>query len=94
VIATNGSAMAEVAGPHSWLVNGQPFWVEERHQGFWTMPFIHEIDAALEDAWQAREDGRMEGLRKQSREHALAYDADVILRDRWVPFLAELEASL
>jgi glycosyltransferase involved in cell wall biosynthesis len=94
VIATNGSAMAEVAGPHSWLVDGQPFWVEERHQGFWTMPFIHEIDAALEDAWQAREDGRMEGLRKQSREHALAYDADAILRDRWVPFLAGIEASL
>ena len=94
VIATDCSAMTEVAGPHSWLVKGQPFWVEERHEGFWTMPFIHEIDAALEDAWQAREDGRMEALRKTSREHALQYDADVILRDRWVPFLAEVEASL
>jgi glycosyltransferase involved in cell wall biosynthesis len=94
VIATDFSAMTEVAGPHSWLVKGQPFWVEERHQGFWCMPFIHEIDAALEDAWQAREDGRMEGLRKQSREHALQYDADKILRERWVPFLAEVEAAL
>lgn len=94
VIATDCSAMTEVAGPHSWLVGGQPFWVEERHEGFWTMPFIHEIDAALEDAWQAREDGRMEALRKQSREHALQYDADVILRDYWVPYLSELEASL
>ena len=39
VIATDGSAMTEVAGP-GWLVKGQPFWVEERHQGFWTMPII------------------------------------------------------
>lgn len=104
VIATNGSAMTEVAGPHSWLVPGQDFWVEERHEGFWTMPQIghtcpacgHEdgIVAALEDAWQAREDGRMEALRKQSREHALQYDADVILRERWIPFLTQIEESL
>jgi glycosyltransferase involved in cell wall biosynthesis len=94
VISTRGSAMTEVAGPHSWLVNGQPFWVEERHEGFWTMPFIHEIDAALEDAWLARETGDMPALRKTSREHALQYDADKILRERWVPFLAELEAAL
>ena len=47
-----------------------------------------EIDAALEDAWQAREDGADRALRKQSREHALQYDADVILREHWVPFLA------
>lgn len=104
VIATNGSAMAEVAGPHSWLVPGQRFWVEERHQGFWTMPLIgHQcsacghvdgIEAALEAAWQAREDGSIEQVRKASREHALAYDADLILREYWVPYLAELEASL
>lgn len=94
VIATDGSAMTEVAGPHSWLVPGQPFWVEERHAGWWTMPFIHEIDAALEAAWQSREDGTIEQRRKQSREHALQYDADVIVRDYWAPYLTELEASL
>ncbi len=94
VIATNGSAMTEVAGPHSWLVRGQPFWVEERHEGFWTLPLISEIDAALEEAWQAREDGSIELRRKQSRAHAEQYDADLILRDSWAPFLAELEAAL
>lgn len=94
VITTDGSAMTEVGGPHSWLVGGQKFWVEERHEGFWTMPFIHEIDAALESAWQAREDGSIEQVRKQSREHALQYDTDLVLRDYWVPFLAEVEAAL
>ena len=94
VIATDGSAMTEVAGPHSWLVRGQPFWVEERHQGFWTMPLIDEIDAALEAAWQAREDGSIEQVRKAGREHALQYEADKILREHWVPFLSEVEASL
>lgn len=94
VIATDGSAMTEVAGPHSWLVRGQPFWVEERHEGFWTMPLVDEIDAALEAAWQAREDGRMPELRQTSRAHAERYDADLILTEYWKPYLAELEASL
>jgi glycosyltransferase involved in cell wall biosynthesis len=94
VIATDGSAMSEVAGPHSWLVEGQPFWVQERHEGWWTMPLIAGIDAALEEAWQAREDGSIEQLRKQSREHALQYDADLILRDCWAPYLKQMEASL
>lgn len=94
VIATNGSAMTEVAGPHSWLAEGQPFWVEERHEAFWTIPFIHEIDAALESAWQAREDGSIEQVRKASREHALQYDADKILTERWKPYLEQIEAAL
>jgi glycosyltransferase involved in cell wall biosynthesis len=104
VIATDCSAMTEVAGPHSWLVKGQPFWVEERHEGFWTMPFMgHKcsacghldgIEAALEDAWQAREDGIMPELRKASREHAMQYDADDIAREMWAPYLAGIEASL
>lgn len=94
VIATRGSAMTEVAGEHSWLAGGQPFWVEERHEGFWTMPFIHEIDRCLEEAWQAREDGSIEERRKLSREHALQYDADRLLETHWKPFLDGIEASL
>jgi glycosyltransferase involved in cell wall biosynthesis len=104
VIASGGSAMAEVAGPHSWLVPGQPFWVEEQHAADWAMPLIGHacsacghvdgIEAALEDAWQARQDGRMEQLRKASREHALAYDADLILSEYWKPFLEGIEGSL
>jgi glycosyltransferase involved in cell wall biosynthesis len=94
VIATRGSAMTEVAGLHSWLVDSQEFWIEDQHEGFWRLPLIDSIDEALEAAWQAREDGSVEQLRKQSREHALQYDADGILAGYWVPYLAELEASL
>ena len=107
VIATDSSAMTEVAGPHSWLVPGQDFWVEQRHEGFWSMPLIGHtcsncghldgIEAALEDAWalwNARMDGRWDALRQTSREHAMQYDADTVLRDYWVPFLAELEDDL
>ena len=106
VIATDGSAMTEVAGPHSWLVPNQPFWVENIHQGFWRMPLVGNtcsgcghidgIEGALEAAWQLRENDQAawEGMRKTSREHALRYDADVITRDLWAPYLAELEASL
>jgi glycosyltransferase involved in cell wall biosynthesis len=104
VITTNGSAMTEVAGPHSWLVPAQDFWVQPTHEAFWDMPLIghkcsacgHEdgIVAALEGALLAKQDGRMEALRKTSREHALQYDADVILRDFWKPYLEGVEASL
>ena len=40
--------------------------------------------------------GRPPGTRcgQTSREHALQYDADTVLRDYWVPFLAELEDDL
>lgn len=104
VITTDCSAMTEVAGSHSWLVPGQEFWVESTHEAFWSMPLIGHrctacghvdgIEAALEAAWQAREDGSIEQVRKASREHALQYDADRILREYWTPYLAELEASL
>ncbi len=94
VIATDGSAMSEVAGPHSWLVRGQPFWVQERHEGFWVMPLVEEIDAALESAWQEREDGRIAARRAASREHALQYDADLLLTGMWKPYLEQLEAAL
>jgi glycosyltransferase involved in cell wall biosynthesis len=94
VIATATGPVAEVAGPHSWLVQGQDFFVEKIHEAFWTTPFIHEVDAALEAAWQAREDGSIGALRKQSREHALQYDADLVARDFWAPYLAELEGEL
>lgn len=94
VIATDGSAMTEVAGPPSWLVPGQDFWVEDRHAGFWTMPFIHEIDAALEAAWQEREDGRIEARRAAAREHALQYDAAKVLTEFWEPYLSDMESRL
>ena len=91
VIATDGSAMSEVAGPHSWLVRGQPFWVEERHQGFWTMPIISEIEAALESAWQAREDGAMPGLKKAARDFGEIFGIDRVFQQYMVPVLKEIE---
>ena len=52
------------------------------------------IEAALESAWEARENGEMPARRSAAREHALQYDADKILAEFWVPFLAELEDGL
>jgi hypothetical protein len=103
VIASDGSAVTEVAGPHSWLVPCQEFWVEATHEAFWHMPLIGHacsacghldgIEGALEAAWQAREDGSIEAVRQASRQHALQYDADLILREYWEPYLAGLEAE-
>jgi glycosyltransferase involved in cell wall biosynthesis len=103
VIATDGSAMTEVAGPHSWLIPNQELWVENTHAGFWRMPMTgHQcsqcghgegIEWALEEAWQAREDGTIEQVRKASREHALQYDVNKVL-PLWADYLTQLEAAL
>lgn len=102
LITTDATAMTELAGP-GWLVRGQEFW-NSAHQNWWFKPLISHtcpqcgftegIDAALEAAWQAREDGSMPELRQKSREFALAYDADRVLKEHWVPVLAAISERI
>ena len=51
-------------------------------------PSVYEIVEALEAAYDARGD---QELRAKAREFALAYDADKVFAEQWVPVLAELE---
>jgi glycosyltransferase involved in cell wall biosynthesis len=98
VITTDATAMTELAGP-GWLVRGQEFW-NSAHANWWTAPLTSHtcpqcgyeegVDAALEAAWQARENGTMPQLRGQSRQFALQYDAGQVLHDYWKPALAAI----
>lgn len=98
IITTDATAMTELAGP-GWMVRGQEFW-NMAHQSWWTKPLISHtcpqcgyeegIDAALEAAWQAREDGSIGQLRVKSREFALQYDADRVLTEYWEPALEQI----
>lgn len=87
VICTDGSAMSELCGA-GWLVSGTPDY-EDGHQGWWKRPDADDIEAALEAAWQAKQDGTLP--KKPARDFAMLYDADRVFDVFWKPVLAELE---
>ena len=82
-VAAEFSAMPQVAGPHAWLTGTEPFW-NPRHQSWWGKPLIADIAAAYEAAFRTEPD------RGKIREHALAYDADKVFAEYWVPLMATL----
>jgi len=96
VAVTDCSSMSELAGP-GWKIPcplpSSKFWVPA-HRGWWRRPDPALIADAYEQAFQVRENGKMMELRGQSREFALAYDADVVLTQRWKPVLDEIESNL
>ena len=88
VIASDHSAMTELTAA-GWLVHGDPWW-DELQQAFFIVPSIDGIVAALEAAYEAREDQR---LRAAAVEHAAAYDADLVADQYWRPALAQLAGA-
>jgi glycosyltransferase involved in cell wall biosynthesis len=94
-IVTDHSAMTELAGA-GWLVGGEPFWNGQLghitgHNAWWKTPYADEITAAYEAAYAEKVSGVAEVRRKQAREFALEYDADLVLERDWKPALKELE---
>ncbi len=87
VIVTDGSSMAELAGP-GWKVPGQNFyaWL---HDAWWVTPDVPAIARALEKALRYAD-----SKREAAREFALAYDADRVAREYWGPALAALSTRL
>jgi FkbM family methyltransferase len=89
VVVTDCSALAELCGG-GWLVDGEYYW-NAGHSAWWTRPSIQGILAAYEQAYAERGTPDAEKRRAAAREFALQYDADLVLRDYWVPALAALE---
>lgn len=83
VIANNFSAQPELVGD-GWLTEGQPWWDPTQYAWFNT-PNIPSIVDSLEQAYQ-----RGRGRSEKAREHALAYDADLVWDKYWRPYLAAL----
>ena len=85
VIASDHSAMSELTQA-GWLVEGDRWW-DALQASFAIMPSIGSIEAALESAYEARED---QELRARAVEFAQTYDADRVTELYWKPVLEKL----
>jgi glycosyltransferase involved in cell wall biosynthesis len=86
-VATDFSAMRQVAGPHAFLVGGEPYF-NPAHRSWWAKPAISEIAEAYAAAYKLTPDP------DAIRAHALGYDADLVFAERWLPILKILEDRL
>jgi glycosyltransferase involved in cell wall biosynthesis len=84
IITSNYAASSELAGPDSFLVNGQPFWDAGQHTWF-NIPNVQGIVDALEQAYQR---GRKEF--PETVKFAKQYDADKVYKDSWRPLIKKL----
>lgn len=69
-----------------WKVGGQPLW--DASQGSWfSVPNIHEIRAALEEAYERRDEGRSD----KNRQHIVEnYDAQTLYDTKWRELFASI----
>lgn len=84
VIVTDWTSMSELVGA-GWVSKGDEPWYDPLHESFFMRPRVCELVEALEDAYETAS-----GKRGEAREFALAYDADRVTADCWVPALEEL----
>lgn len=89
VIVTDWTSMPELCGA-GWMVGGH-LWDDPKQDAFFRAPDPLEIVAALEQAYEKRDDLE---LRAQAREFALGYDADRVMSEYWVPTLEALHRPL
>jgi len=82
VIVSDFSAQPELVGS-GWLVGGTPFW-DEAQTSWLHYPDVNDIVYALEDSYGGGGDAA------NARQHALAYDHQVVFHRYWRPILAEL----
>ena len=71
--------------------SAEPYWTPLAAYQYW--PHIDAIEAALEMAFNEGEDGRRE-MRRRARDGAMAYDADRVTSEYWLPALEQLEQRL
>lgn len=83
VITSNWAATQDLAGPDSYLVDGQPFW-DEPQAAFYNIPNISSIVNALNLSYDAPR-----GVSKASIEFAKDFDVDRVWSWYWMPFLRE-----
>jgi glycosyltransferase involved in cell wall biosynthesis len=81
VITSGWSSTADLAGPDSWLVEGQPFW-DELQQSFLQIPNISSIIGALRLAYDAPH-----GRCKSSVDFASGFEAEKVWAEYWLPVL-------
>jgi glycosyltransferase involved in cell wall biosynthesis len=89
-VVTDFTAMSEVCGA-GWKVGYDRVWTPMRAWQAW--PDVEQVVESLEACFALAEEDRRE-LGARAREHALAFDADRVVEEHWVPALAEIERRL
>jgi FkbM family methyltransferase len=87
VVATDGSAMSELAREAGWLVKGERFW-NVTHRAWWVQPSEDGIVRAWEKAYQAAGDA---SRREHARKFAAQYDVGAVRDAYWAPFMSLME---
>lgn len=83
VIVSDATAMSELCGA-GWTIGGERVWT---YQESWQhRPDLSELVWALGDAYE-----RAGSLRTEAREFALAYDADRVVAEHFLPALAQAQ---
>lgn len=87
VIVTDFSAMKEVCGA-GWKVEYEREWSAQ--MSWQARPSVEDILDALEKSYAMPGKGR-EALSRQAVDHAATYDADLVLKEHFLPALAEVQ---
>jgi glycosyltransferase involved in cell wall biosynthesis len=90
VVATDGSAMTELARDAGWLVGGQRFW-NVTHRAWWHEPYEDLVLKAWEKAYQ---EGPSQARRDRAREFAQNYSVEKVRDNHWAPFMETMKAAL
>lgn len=93
VIVTDWTAQTELCGS-GWLVGGQPEW-DEFQTGWWKVPNINEITAALEESYRVKGiPSEASAMSEKAITFAEQYRSEKVYNDYWRPILKELEGRL
>lgn len=86
-VVTNFSSMPEVAGDAGWKVGCRPFWTPGN--AWMAIADVEEIVEAYEQCYSQTETER-QARSDLAREHALAYDADRVTEEYFLPVLDQV----
>lgn len=87
LITSNWTASQDLAGPESFLVDGQPFW-DEPQSSFYQLPLIPSIANALELAYK-----EPRGVSLESIKFAKQFDTEKVWTKYWMPILRDFYAK-
>jgi glycosyltransferase involved in cell wall biosynthesis len=86
IITSNWTASQDLAGPDSYLCDGQPFW-DEPQASVYQLPLIPSIANALELAYK-----EPRGVSLESIKFAKQYDVEKVWAKYWMPMLRDFYA--
>jgi glycosyltransferase involved in cell wall biosynthesis len=91
VVATDCSAMSELARPAGWLVKGRRFW-NVTHRAWWHEPDEDEIVKAWGKAYREAGGSAARERSARARNFALNYSIADVTEEHWSPLMKFIES--